>query len=151
MTVSFRRQQDVLINAPAEAIYDFLSNPNLRPLWREDSRKVEAADRSLRRGETFREEWHIRRGIVVLNWVVLDDERPNSWTIRADTDIIGPIVVRYCLEQEGDATRCIHHVTNPRRPLGPTPEQIRGIDQEIFSGLASLKHQVEERLRTNAA
>ena len=151
MTVSFRRQNDVLINAPAEAIYDFLSNPNFRPLWREASRKVESADRSLRRGETFREEWHIRRGIVVLNWVVLDDERPNSWTIRADTDIVGPIVVRYCLEQEGDATRCIHHVTNPRRPSGPTPEQIRCIDQEIVSGLAALKHHIEERLRTQAA
>lgn len=151
MTVSFRRQNDVMINAPAEAIYDFLSNPNFRPLWREASRKVEAADRSLRRGETFREEWHIRRGIVVLNWVVLDDERPNSWTIRADTDIVGPIVVRYCLEQEGDATRCIHHVTNPRRPSGPTPEQISCIDQEIVSGLAALKRHVEERLRTQAA
>jgi len=151
VTVSFRRQNDVLINAPAEAIYDFLSNPNFRPLWREASRKVESADRSLRRGETFREEWHIRRGIVVLNWVVLDDERPNSWTIRADTDIVGPIVVRYCLEQEGDATRCIHHVTNPRRPSGPTPEQIRCIDQEIVSGLAALKHHIEERLRTQAA
>ena len=41
MTVSFRRQHDVLINAPAEAIYDFLSNPNFRPLWRPASAKVE--------------------------------------------------------------------------------------------------------------
>lgn len=151
MTVSFRRQNDVLINAPAEALYDFLSNPNFRPLWREASRKVESADRSLRRGETFREEWHIRRGIVVLNWIVLDDERPNSWTIRADTDIVGPIVVRYCLEQEGDATRCIHHVTNPRRPSEPTPEQIQCIDQEIVTGLAALKRHIEDRLRTQAA
>ena len=27
MTVSFRRQHDVLINAPAEVIYDIVSNP----------------------------------------------------------------------------------------------------------------------------
>jgi uncharacterized protein YndB with AHSA1/START domain len=151
VTVSFRRQNDVLISAPAETIYDFLSNPTFRPLWREASRKVEAADRSLRRGETFREEWHIRRGIVLLHWIVLDDERPNSWTIRADTDIVGPIVVRYCLEQEGDATRCIHHVTNPRRPSEPSLDQIRCIDEEIVAGLAALKRQIEDRQRTQAA
>jgi len=151
MTVSFRRQHDVLINAPAEAIYDFLSNPNFRPLWRPASAKVEAADRPLTRGETFREEWHLRRGIVVLNWIVLDDEPPNSWTIRADTEFVGPIVIRYCLEPEGDATRIIHHVTNPRRPSEPSLEQIQCVDEEIVSGLAALKRQVEDRLRTQAA
>jgi uncharacterized protein YndB with AHSA1/START domain len=151
MTVSFRRQHDVLINAPAEAIYDFLSNPNFLPLWRDAARNVEAPDRSLRRGEKFRYEWHIGRGFVTLDWVVLDDERPHSWTIRADTDIVGPIVIRWCLEQEGDATRCIHHVTNPRRPSEPSLDQIRNIEQDIVTGLAALKRQVEDRLRTQAA
>ena len=151
MTVSFRRQHDVLINAPVEAVYDFVSNPNFRPLWRGASSKIEAADRSLRRGEKFREEWRLRRGIVALNWIVLDDEPPSSWTIRADTDIVGPIVVRYCLEPEGDATRCIYHVTNPRRPSGPSQDQVRCVDEEIVAGLAALKRQVEERLRTQAA
>jgi len=152
VTVSFRLQNDVLINAPVGAIYDFLCNPNFRPLWREASVKIEAAaDRPLTRGEKFREEWRLRRGTVVLDWIVLDDERPNSWTIRADTDIVGPIVIRYCLEPEGDATRCIHHVTNPRRPSGPSEEQVRCIEAEIMAGLASLKRHVEERLRTQAA
>lgn len=151
MTVSFRRQHDVLINAPAEAIYDFLSNPNFRPLWRTASSKVEAADRPLTRGERFREEWRLRRGTMVLDWIVLDDERPNSWTIRADTDLVGPIVIRYCLEQEGDATRIIHHVTNPRRPSEPSLDQVRCVDEEIVAGLAALKRQVEDRLRTQAA
>jgi len=151
MTVSFRRQHDVLINAPAEAIYDFLSNPNFRPLWRTASGMVEAADRPLVRGEKFREEWRLRRGIVPLDWIVLDDERPNSWTIRADTEIVGPIVVRYCLLPEGDATRIIHHVTNPRRPTRPSLEQIQSIDEEIVAGLAAIKREVEDRLRTQAA
>jgi uncharacterized protein YndB with AHSA1/START domain len=151
MTVSFRRQHDVLINAPAEVIYDFLSNPNFRPLWRSASAKVESADRPLTRGELFREEWHLRRGVVVLNWIVLDDEPPNSWTIRADTEIVGPIVIRYCLEPEGDATRIIHHVTNPRRPSEPSLDQVRCVDEEIVAGLAALKRQIEDRLRTQAA
>ena len=42
MTVSFRRQHDVLINAPAEVVYDIVCNPNARPLWSEASRKIEA-------------------------------------------------------------------------------------------------------------
>jgi len=151
MTVSFRRQHDVLINAPAEVVYDIVCNPNARPLWCEASRKIEAPDRPLKRGERFREEWRTRRGIVVLNWIVLDDERPNSWTIRADTDLVGPIVIRYCLEEEGDATRCIHHVSNPRRPSEPSPEQVRCIDEDIIAGLAGLKRYVEERLRTQTA
>jgi uncharacterized protein YndB with AHSA1/START domain len=151
MTVSFRRQHDVLINAPAEVVYDIVCNPNARPLWCEASRKIEAPDRPLKRGERFREEWRTRRDIVVLNWIVLDDERPNSWTIRADTDLVGPIVIRYCLEEEGDATRCIHHVSNPRRPSEPSPEQVRCIDEDIIAGLAALKRYVEERLRTQTA
>jgi hypothetical protein len=148
MTVSFRRQHDALINAPAELVYDIVCNPNCRPLWCEASRKIEAPDRPLKRGERFREEWRARRGIVVLDWIVLDDERPNSWTIRADTELVGPIVIRYCLEEEGDATRCIHHVSNPRRPSEPGPEQVRCIDDDTIAGLAGLKRYVEERLRT---
>jgi len=151
MTVSFRRQHDVLINASAEFIYDIVCNPNSRPLWCETSRKVDSPDHPLKRGNRFREEWLTRRGIVVLNWVVLDDERPNSWTIRADTELVGPIVIRYCLEQNGEATRCIHHVTNPRRPSEPSPKQVQSIDEEIIAGLAGLKRHVEERLRTRTA
>jgi hypothetical protein len=151
LTVSFRRQHDVLINAPAEVIYDIVCNPNSRPRWCEASRKVEAPDRPLKRRETFREEWRTRRGIVVLNWIVLDDERPNSWTIRADTSLVGPIVIRYCLEEEDGATRCIHHVSNPQRPSEPTPDQIRRIEEDIIVGLAGLKRYVEERQRTQRA
>jgi len=151
LTVSFRRQHDILINAPAEVIYNIVSNPKSRPRWCEASRKIEAPDRPLRRGERFREDWRTRRGIVVLNWIVLDDERPNSWTIRADTDLVGPIVIRYCLEEQGDTTQCIHHVSNPQRPSEPSPDQIRRIDEDTIAGLAGLKRYVEQRLRTQTA
>ena len=151
MTVSFRRQHDILINAPAEVIYDIVCNPNFRPRWSEASRKIQASDRPLKRGEKFREEWRTRRGIIVLNWIVLDDERPNSWTIRADTDLIGPIVIRYCFEQEDDVTRCIHHVSNPRRPSEPSEDLIRSIDEDIIAELAGLKQFVEQRPRTRTA
>jgi hypothetical protein len=149
MTISFHRQHEILIDAPAEAIYDFICNPNLRPLWSQDSSSIEAPDRPLKRRETFREKWRRRRGIVGLTWVVLDDDRPDSWTIRADTDFIGPIVIRYCLAAEGTATRCIEHLSNPRRPSEPSPEQLRRIDDESTAGLASLKRLVEQRMQTH--
>jgi hypothetical protein len=149
MTISFHRHHELLIDAPAEAIYDVICNPTLRPLWCRDSSSIEAADRPLKRRETFREEWRRRRGIVGLTWVVLDDDRPDSWTIRADTDFIGPIVIRYCLAPEGAATRCIEHVSNPRRPFEPSPDQLKRIDEEAIAGLAGLKRLVEQRIRTH--
>jgi uncharacterized protein YndB with AHSA1/START domain len=150
MTVSFRRQQEVLINAPAEVVFDIVSNPHRRPFWYEASHKVDAPDRPAKRGERFREEWRIRRGIILLDWIVLDDERPSSWTIRADTDLLGPIVVRYCFEQDGEATRCIHHASNPRRPSEPSSDQVQRIDEDISAGLTSLKRYVEDRMRRGA-
>ncbi len=149
MTISFHRQHEILIDAPAETIYDVICNPNFRPLWCEASIRTEAPDRPLKRRETFREEWRRRRGIVVLKWVVLDDDRPDSWTIRADTDLLGPIVIRYCLSPEGAATRCIEHVSNPRRPSDPSPDQLKRIDEEAIAGLAGLKQLVEQRVRTH--
>jgi hypothetical protein len=147
MTMTFRRQHEILIDAPAEAIYDVICNPNFRPQWCQSSSRIEAPDRPLKRRETFREEWRRHRGIVRLEWVVLDDDRPESWTIRADTDFIGPIVIRYCLAPEGAATRCIQHVSNPRRPSEPSPDQLRTIDGESMTELAAIKRLVEQRMR----
>jgi hypothetical protein len=149
MTITFRRQHEILIDAPPEAIYDFISNPNFRPLWCEASSRIEAPDRPLKRRETFHEDWRRHRGIIHLKWVVLDDDRPDSWTIRADTDFIGPIVIRYCLVQEGAATRCIQHVSNPRRPSEPSPEQLNSIDKESSTELAGIKRLVEQMMRTH--
>jgi hypothetical protein len=151
MTVSFHRQHEIRIDAPAEAIYDVISNPNFRPLWCEATARVEAADRPLKRGERCHEEWRTRHGVLGLDWIVLDDERPNSWTIRADTDVVGPIVIRYCLSQDGAASRCLLHVNNPRRPSEPSPELLQRIDDETRAGLAGLKRLVEELLRTRVS
>ena len=151
MTVAFHRQHEILIGAPVEAVYDVIANPNFRRVWCEASSGIESAERPLKRGERFREKLRTRHGILDLNWVVLDDERPNSWTIRADTHVVGPIVLRYCLSQDGAETRCLLHVTNPRRPSEPSPDLLLRIDQDTREGLAGLKRLIEDRQGTQAA
>ena len=90
MSNSFERRHDILIDAPPEAVYDYVCNPNSWPEWLAASHHIDSADRALDAGEGFREQWHIRRGEVVLDWKVTESDRPNAWTVRAETDFIGP-------------------------------------------------------------
>ncbi|MFZ2157984.1 MAG: SRPBCC family protein [Bradyrhizobium sp.] len=145
MSNSFERRHDILIEAPPEAVYDYVCNPNSWPEWLAASHRIDSADRALGTGETFREQWHIRRGEVVLDWKVLESDRPNAWTVQADTDFIGPIVVRYTFERVGDATRYTRHLRNPRRPTAASAEQIQRVDEEAQVGLGNIKRQVEQR------
>jgi len=146
MTISFDRRHGILIAAPPAAIYDYVCNPNSWPKWLAASHRIDGADRALATGETFREQWHIRRGEVVLDWVVTESARPNAWTALADTDFIGPIVLRYTFEQLGDVTKYTRHLCNPARPSVPSDEQIQRMDEEAEIGLANIKRQVEQRV-----
>lgn len=145
MPNSFERRHDILIKAPPEAVYEYVCNPNSWPEWLAASHHIDSADRALDAGETFREQWHIRRGEVVLDWKVIESDRPNAWTVQAETDFIGPIVVRYTFERSGDATRYTRHLRNPRRPSAASAEQIQRVDEEAQIGLANIKRQVEQR------
>jgi hypothetical protein len=96
-------------------------------------------------GEAFREEWQIRRGVIVLHWKVTESNRPTAWTCEADTDFIGPIVIRYTFEKEGGGTRYTRQLSNPKRPSEPTEDQLTRMDEEARVGLANIKRQVEWR------
>jgi uncharacterized protein YndB with AHSA1/START domain len=145
MSISFERRHDVLIDAPPEAVYDYVCNPNSWPEWLAASHHIDSADRALAAGETFREQWHIRRGEVVLDWTVTESDRPNAWAAQASTDFIGPIVIRYTFERVGDATRYTRHLRNPTRPSAPSEEQLQRMDEEAQIGLANIKRHVERR------
>ena len=151
MSHSFERRHDILIDAPPEAVYDYVCNPNSWPEWLAASHHIDSADRALDAGEGFREQWHIRRGEVVLDWIVTESDRPNAWTVQAETDFIGPIIVRYTFERVGDATRYTRHLNNPSRPSAASAEQIQRVDEEAQIGLNNIKRQVEQRWAARAA
>ena len=101
----FVRRHDTLIDAPPEAVFDYVCNPHSWPEWLAASHKIEGPDRALKLGESSREEWQIRRGMIVLHWKVTESNRPSAWTCEADTDFIGSIVIRYTFESEKGPAR----------------------------------------------
>ncbi len=145
-TIAFSRSHDIVIDAPATAIFDYVTNPNSWPEWLAASHALECADRPLGAGETFREFWSTRKGPVTLDWVVGAAERPTLWIGETHAGFIGPIIVRYDLAAVGDGTRFTRTVDNPARPSAPTAEMIRRMDEEAAIGLANIKRLVESRL-----
>ena len=53
MSNSFERRHDILIEAPPEAVYDYVCNPNSWPEWLAASHHIDSADRALDAGEAF--------------------------------------------------------------------------------------------------
>jgi uncharacterized protein YndB with AHSA1/START domain len=141
----FVRKHDILIDAPPEAVFNYVCNPHSWPEWLTASHKIEGPEHALKLGEAFREEWQIRRGVIVLHWKVTESNRPTAWTCEADTDFIGPIVIRYTFEKEGGGTRYTRQLSNPKRPSEPTEDQLTRMDEEARVGLANIKRQVEWR------
>jgi uncharacterized protein YndB with AHSA1/START domain len=141
----FVRKHDILIDAPPEAVFDYVCNPHSWPEWLAASHKIEGPEQALKLGEAFREEWQIRRGVIVLHWKVTESNRPTAWTCEADTDFIGPIVIRYTFEKKGDGTRYTRQLSNPKRPSEPREDQLKRMDEEAHIGLANIKRHVEQR------
>lgn len=146
-TVRFERAHDIVIDAPAGDILDYVSNPNSWPEWIAASHHIESPDRPLQEGETFFEKWHTRTGEVRLDWVVTDRNHPDRWTAETDTNFIGKIVVRYDIEAVEGGNRFTRTVTNPVRPKPPTEDMVRRIDEEAALSLANIKTNVEGRRR----
>ena len=140
----FTRKHDILIETPPEAVFDYVCNPHSWPKWLAASHQIEGPDRALKLGEAFREEWQIRRGVIVLQWKVTESNWPGAWTCEADTDFIGPIIIRYTFEREGGGTRYTRQLSNPKRPSEPTEDQLKRMDEEAEIGLANIKRQVEQ-------
>jgi len=145
-TVSFERSHDILIDAPAQAVYDYVTNPNTWPEWIAASHQIDCPNRPLRKGETFDEKWQTRAE-VMLHWTVLDSDPHRLWVATANTGFIGPIVVQYTFVPEGGGTRYTRTVRNPARPKAPTPEMIERIDAEAATALQNIKRNVERQVR----
>lgn len=143
-TVAFERSHHILIDAPPEAVFDYITNPQSWPEWIAVSHHVESANRPLASGETFREKWFSREEIQ-LDWLVLQAERPRLWIAQTHASFIGPIVVQYDFESTPQGTRYTRTVRNPARPKAPTEAMIERIDAEAATALANIKRNVEKR------
>jgi len=144
-TVEFRRSHDILIDAPASVVLNYVSNPNTWPEWIAASHEIDSPDRPLVAGDTFREQWHTRSGPAELNWRVTDSDPGRLWVGETATAFIGPIIVRYDVEEVGDQVRFTRSLINPARPKPPTEEMIARIDAEAEVCLANIKRNVEAR------
>jgi uncharacterized protein YndB with AHSA1/START domain len=141
----FVRKHHILIEATPEMVFDYVCNPHSWPEWLTASHKIEGPDQPLKLGQTFREQWQIRRGTIELHWTVTESNRPRAWMCEANTDFIGPIVIRYTFEGEGGRTRYARELTNPNRQSEPTEEQLMRMDEEARTGLNNIKKQIERR------
>lgn len=144
-TVRFERAHDILIDATAGEILDYVSNPNSWPEWIAASHHIDSPDKPLEVGDTFHERWHTRTGEVILDWVVTERDHPKLWTAETDTSFIGKIVVRYDIDNTADGCRFTRTVINPVRPKAPTDDMVRRFDEEAEISLRNIKTNVEKR------
>jgi|GEM_PF-423724 hypothetical protein len=145
-TVAFERSHDILIDAPAKAVLDYVSNPNSWPEWIAASHEMDSPDRPLVVGDTFCEQWHTRTGPAELNWRVTECQSPHLWIAATGTDFLGPIIARYDVVSVGDQVRYTRTIQNPARAKAPTAEMIERIDAEAKVSLENIKRNVEARV-----
>jgi uncharacterized protein YndB with AHSA1/START domain len=144
-TFAFERSHNIVIDAPAKAVFDYVTNPQSWPEWLAASHHIDSENRPLDTGEVFHEKWHIRAGEVSLSWIVRACVSPKLWIVQAETDFIGPIVIQYTCEEEDGRTTFTRMVRNPARPKPPTDDQLARIDDEAAIGLKNIKTNVEKR------
>jgi uncharacterized protein YndB with AHSA1/START domain len=144
-TFPFEHRNDIVMAAPAEKIFDYVTNPKSWPEWLPSSHHIDCENRPMRFGDTFHEHWSTRSGRVDLDWVVIACDRPSLWIGLTDTAFISLIVVQYNFEPVSGGTRFIRTVRNPQRPKPATEDQIRNFDEEAKLGLSNIKAKVEGR------
>ena len=120
MGVSFQRSHDITIETPPSAVYDYVCNPGFPgPSGSLPPITSDGEDRPLLRGETFRRAvaYQARRNSI-LPGRSLKAIRPSAWTVEADTDFIGKIVIRYAFEAVAGGTKYTRILHNPEPAVG---------------------------------
>ena len=143
-TFPFEHRNDIVIAAPAEKIFDYVTNPKSWPEWLPSSHHIDCEDRPMRFGDTFHEHWSTRTGRVDLDWVVIACDAPRLWIgLTNATSFLGPIVVQYNCDDVAGGTRFTRTVRNPQRPKQATEDQVRRMNEEAVLGLNNIKAKVE--------
>ncbi len=143
-TVSFEVAHDVEIDAPAQKVLDYVSNPQSWPEWMPATHEILSDDRPLMAGERFSERWATRQGEVALEWEVTDRVEPTLWEATTATTFTGPIVARYEVTDLGEGRcRYVRRIVNPARPKAPTAEMVDRMNAEAEICLANIKAATE--------
>jgi uncharacterized protein YndB with AHSA1/START domain len=142
-THPFAISHNVVIAAPPEAVFDYVTNPKSWPEWLPSSHALDCDDRPMGFGDTFHEHWSTRAGAVDLDWLVIACDRPTLWIGLTQTSFMGPVVVHYTFEAVDGGTRFTRILRNPARQKPPTTEMIARMSAEAELGLANIKRIVE--------
>ncbi len=142
--VSFEHAHEIEIDAPAQAVLDYVSNPQTWPEWMPATHEILSDNRPLLAGETFSEQWVTRKGEVGLAWRITERIEPCLWVAETETPFTGPIVARYEVTELGpNRCRYVRQIINPVRPKMPTEEMIDRMDAEAVICLDNIKANVE--------
>jgi uncharacterized protein YndB with AHSA1/START domain len=104
--------ESVLINAPIEHVYAYVTTPANWPKWHPASRSVSpGADHSLEVGEQVSEDFETagRRGRAV--WTVREREPPHRWVVHGSGETGGDVVITYRFTAEQGGTRFERELT----------------------------------------
>ncbi|MCP3990039.1 MAG: SRPBCC family protein [Actinomycetia bacterium] len=143
-TTPFEQSADIVIDAPAQRVLDYVSNPQSWCEWMPATHEISSENRPLLAGETFTERWVTRKGEVGLSWRVNLRIDPSLWEAETETPFTGPVIARYEVEELGpDRCRYTRRVINPARPKPPTTEMIQRMEDEAEICLANIKRQLE--------
>ena len=145
MTHKFERSHEILIDATADQVLDYVSNPNSWPEWIFASHHIESPDRPLLKGDAFRELWHTKTGEAELLWTVTAQEPGRLWIGETHTPFTGTIIVRYDVAMRDGACRFVRTLINPERPKPITDKMIAAIDEEATASLQNIKNNLEKK------
>jgi uncharacterized protein YndB with AHSA1/START domain len=143
-THSFQRSHSIVIAAPPERVFDYVTNPKSWPEWLPSSHHIDCENRPMGFGDTFHEHWSTRSGPVNLDWLVLAADRPMLWIGLTQTPFMGPIVVQYDFAKIDDGTKFTRTLRNPARPKMPNDEMVARMDEEAELGLSNIKRIVQQ-------
>jgi hypothetical protein len=116
--------------APPSAVNDYVCNPNSWPEWLAASHHIDGEDRPLGRGETFREQWHIKRGEVRLAWTVTESDPPTPGPSKPIPISSERSSCAIPSRRRPNGTKYTRTLRNPDRPSEPSPEQVARMDEE---------------------
>jgi uncharacterized protein YndB with AHSA1/START domain len=140
----------ILIKAPIEQVFDYVTTPGNWPDWHPSSLHVSGAtDHSLEPGEQVTEEFRVagRHGRVV--WTVRGRDAPLSWVIDGQVEGGGGGTITYTLTPHEEGTtferEFVYRMSNPLLALLDRLVLRRRVERESAEALRRLKEVMERR------